>query len=66
MPLVKIQLIVDTNGAEDAFGGGFLSQFVKGKKLDKCKKAGHWAASIIIQKRGCNIPMDIKFNNNSI
>ena len=58
--------IVDTNGAEDAFGGGFLSQFVKGKKLDECKKADHWVTSIIIQKRGCNIPMDIKFNSNSI
>ena len=58
--------IIDTNGAGDSFAGGFLSQLVKGKKLDECMKAGHWAASIIIQKRGCNITMDIKFNNNSI
>ena len=58
--------IIDTNGAGDSFAGGFLSQLVKGKKLDECMKAGHWAASIIIQKRGCNIPMDIKFNSNSI
>ena len=63
---VPSENIVDTNGAGDAFAGGFLSQFVKGKKLDECMKAGHWAASIIIQKRGCNIPMDIKFNSNSI
>ena len=57
------EIIVDTNGAEDTFGGGFLSQFVNGKKLDECKKVGHWAASIIIQKRGCQIPADINFIN---
>ena len=53
--------IIDTNGAGDSFAGGFLSQLVKGKKLDECMKAGHWAASIIIQKRGCQIPVDIKY-----
>ena len=63
---VPSENIIDTNGAGDAFAGGFLSQFVKEKKLDECMKAGHWAASVIIQKRGCDIPMDIKFNNHSI
>jgi adenosine kinase len=63
---VPSENIIDTNGAGDAFAGGFLSQFVKGKKLDECMKAGHWGASVIIQKRGCDIPMDIKYNNNSI
>jgi len=58
--------IIDTNGAGDSFAGGFLSQLVKGKKLDECMKAGHWAAGVIIQKRGCDIPMDIKFSNLSI
>jgi adenosine kinase len=63
---VPSENIVDTNGAGDAFAGGFLSQYVQGKKLDECMKAGHWAASVIIQKRGCDIPMDIKFSNLSI
>ena len=58
--------IIDSNGAGDSFAGGFLSQLVKGKKLDECMKAGHWAAGVIIQKRGCDIPMDIKFSNLSI
>ena len=53
--------IIDTNGAGDSFAGGFLSQLVKGKTLDKCMRAGHWAASIIIQKRGCQIPVDIRY-----
>ena len=54
--------IVDTNGAGDSFAGGFLSQFVKGKSLDICMKAGHWAASVIIRKRGCQIPYEFTFN----
>lgn len=54
--------IVDTNGAGDAFAGGFLSQLVKGKSLDKCMIAGHWAAAVIIQKRGCEIPINIRYN----
>ena len=56
--------IVDTNGAGDSFAGGFLSQFVKGKDLDKCMKAGHWAAAVIIKKRGCQIPNDFTYNEN--
>jgi len=48
--------IVDTNGAGDAFAGGFLGRFVKNNNLEECMAAGHWAASIIIQERGCKIP----------
>jgi len=58
---VSQENIVDTNGAGDSFAGGFLSQLMKGKTLDKCMKAGHWAASVIIQKRGCQIPNDIRY-----
>ena len=58
---VSAENIVDTNGAGDSFAGGFLSQFMKGKSLDKCMIAGHWAASVIIQKRGCQIPNDIRY-----
>ena len=59
---VPPEKIVDTNGAGDSFAGGFLSQYVKGKSLDKCMIAGHWAASVIIQKRGCQIPNDFTYN----
>ena len=47
---VPDNLIVDTNGAGDSFAGGFLSQYMKGKSIDECMKAGHWAASLIISK----------------
>jgi adenosine kinase len=58
---VEESLVVDTNGAGDAFAGGFLSQLVKSKSLDCCMKAGHWAASMIIQSRGCQIPADTDY-----
>jgi len=54
--IVDDNLIIDTNGAGDAFAGGFLSRYVKNKSLEECMKAGHWSASIIIQTRGCQIP----------
>ena len=56
--------IVDTNGAGDSFAGGFLSQYVKGKDLAKCMRAGHWAAAVIIKRRGCQIPNDFTYNEN--
>ena len=58
---VSQENIIDTNGAGDSFAGGFLSQLMKGKSLDKCMKAGHWAAAVIIQKRGCQIPNDLRY-----
>jgi len=51
VPLSK-DLLVDTNGAGDAFVGGFLSQLATGKELDACVKAGNWAAKYIIQTSG--------------
>ena len=49
------KLLVDTNGAGDAFVGGFLSKLVQGKDLEACVKAGHWAAKYIIQQPGTTI-----------
>ena len=56
--------IVDTNGAGDAFAGGFLSKFMPGKSLDECMRAGHWAAALIIQRRGCQYPQECMFQKN--
>ena len=55
IPLAPEKL-VDTNGAGDAFVGGFLSQFVKGAELEKCVKAGNYGANAIIQQSGCKFP----------
>lgn len=45
--------ITDTNGAGDAFVGGFLAQFIQKKPIEICIKCGMWAAREIIQRSGC-------------
>ena len=49
-------LLVDTNGAGDAFVGGFLSQLACGKTVSECCRAGSYAAREIIQLSGCAFP----------
>ena len=56
VPTVLPENIVDTNGAGDAFVGGFLSQLVQGKPLDRCIAGGNYTASTIIQRSGCTFP----------
>lgn len=55
IPLPKEKL-VDTNGAGDAFVGGFLAQLVQEKPIADCVKAGCYASNVIIQRPGCTYP----------
>eukprot|EP01063_Lacrimia_lanifica_P010965 TRINITY_DN17741_c0_g1_i1.p1 TRINITY_DN17741_c0_g1~~TRINITY_DN17741_c0_g1_i1.p1 ORF type:complete len:716 (+),score=171.15 TRINITY_DN17741_c0_g1_i1:122-2269(+) len=55
-PRVPGDEIVDTNGAGDAFVGGFLAKFAAGGDVRECAKLGQWAASVIIRRPGCTIP----------
>jgi len=48
--------IVDTNGAGDAYVGGFLAALSKGLDMEKCCKAGAYSASVIVQQSGCTYP----------
>lgn len=52
---------VDTNGAGDAFVGGFLSQLVKGESMERCMDAARWAAHLIIGRSGCSFPETCEF-----
>ena len=45
--------LVDTNGAGDAFVGGYISQLVQGGDVAKCCAAGNYAANKIIRVSGC-------------
>lgn len=54
--------IVDTNGAGDAFVGGFLSQYIQHKSLEESIKCGNYAAGEIIQKHGCTFPSVCKYH----
>ncbi|GAY60901.1 hypothetical protein CUMW_205700 [Citrus unshiu] len=54
--------LVDTNGAGDAFVGGFLSQLVQEKPIEECVRAGCYASHVIIQRSGCTYPEKPEFN----
>lgn len=58
--VMKMEDIVDLNGAGDAFLGGFLSQFMQGKSLESCCKAGNDAASVILKSVGCTFNQNKK------
>ena len=60
-PVTKVEKLVDTNGAGDAFVAGFLSQLLLGKTLEECVNAGHWSAGVIIQRMGCTFPAECEF-----
>lgn len=61
VPPVPADEIVDTNGAGDAFVGGFLSQLVAGKGVAECCRAGSYAAGVIIRRSGCTLPPEPEF-----
>merc|ERR1712070_267137 len=49
--------LVDTNGAGDAYVGGFLAALSKDpNNMEACCKAGAYAASVIVQHSGCTSP----------
>lgn len=62
-PVIKVSSdeIVDTNGAGDAFVGGFLAQFIQEKPIETCIRCGLWAASEIIKRTGCSFDGEPNF-----
>eukprot|EP00735_Rhodelphis_limneticus_P000846 TRINITY_DN11376_c0_g1::TRINITY_DN11376_c0_g1_i1::g.26363::m.26363 TRINITY_DN11376_c0_g1::TRINITY_DN11376_c0_g1_i1::g.26363 ORF type:complete len:370 (+),score=124.30,sp/O49923/ADK_PHYPA/51.32/2e-119,PfkB/PF00294.19/9.2e-63 TRINITY_DN11376_c0_g1_i1:64-1110(+) len=48
--------IVDTNGAGDAYVGGFLSRLALGRDIPACHEAGSYSAWVVIQQDGCTFP----------
>merc|ERR1719381_129053 len=54
VPVIKLDSdkIVDTNGAGDAFVGGYLAQLAKGKDTRKAVECGLWAPAQIPQVAG--------------
>eukprot|EP01061_Rhynchopus_euleeides_P036864 TRINITY_DN622_c0_g1_i1.p2 TRINITY_DN622_c0_g1~~TRINITY_DN622_c0_g1_i1.p2 ORF type:complete len:333 (+),score=170.20 TRINITY_DN622_c0_g1_i1:70-1068(+) len=49
----KVDAVVDTNGAGDAFVGGFLAKFCAGADMETAVQTGHKAAGRIISVSGC-------------
>jgi len=48
--------IVDTNGAGDAFAGGFCAGIVEGKSLEESIAQGHWLARLGLKELGPSYP----------
>lgn len=48
--------IVDSNGAGDAFSGGFISGLLMRKPLAECVEVGHKSANVILRHSGCTFP----------
>jgi len=45
--------VVDTNGAGDAFCGGFFSGLMQGKSIKDSVNCGHYTAGVVIGRSGC-------------
>jgi len=63
-PVAKLaeDKIVDTNGAGDAFVGGYLAQLAEGKSTDKAIACGLWAAGQIIQVSGTKCDPSLSYS----
>ncbi|XP_067140037.1 uncharacterized protein Adk2 [Centruroides vittatus] len=53
--------LVDSNGAGDAFVGGFLAQLIQGKPIATCIKCGIYTAQEVIMQSGCTVSGVCKF-----
>ena len=51
-PVEKIPEIVDSNGAGDAFAGGFMAELILGGDVARCVKAGEWLAGLCLRSNG--------------
>ncbi|AET41038.1 adenosine kinase Ecym_7190 [Eremothecium cymbalariae DBVPG len=51
--------IVDTNGAGDAFAGGFMAALTEGKDLKTAIAMGQWLAALSIQEVGPSYPATV-------
>lgn len=64
-PLAKGETVLDTNGAGDAWVGGFLSQLVLGQRVEQCVDGGNYAAHVVILRSGCTYPDKPTFSPSS-
>jgi len=62
VPPIDKSAIIDTNGAGDAFAGGFLAGLLQDKPLEVCVKAGLHAARHILQVSGTQYTQHCDFN----
>lgn len=61
-PVPKVSNIVDTNGAGDAFVGGFLAGKIRDLPLEECVRAGIYSATVILGVSGTALSGIPEFN----
>jgi fructokinase len=52
LPAIKVEKVLDTTGAGDAFWSGFLFAFIKQKPIDECLKVALQLAALKLQNVG--------------
>jgi len=61
VPKLDKESVIDTNGAGDAFNGGFLAMYIKNKPLETCIRCGIYCATECVQRLGCTFPKEYTF-----
>jgi adenosine kinase len=56
VPKIDVKDIKDTNGAGDAFVGGFISKLAEGKTIRECIEYGIDIAQLVLRQVGCILP----------
>lgn len=56
VPKLESDAIVDTNGAGDAFVGGFLAMYLLGKPVEICVRCGITVSVEVVKNSGCTLP----------
>jgi len=59
VPSLSKEELVDTNGAGDAFVGGFLARYVMDDSLPDCVETAKQVAKLIIGRSGCTFPAEV-------
>ena len=54
-PVIECPSVVDTNGAGDAWVGGYLYGLLEGLSAEDSVRAANFAANHVIQRSGCTM-----------
>lgn len=59
-PALKVETIVNTNGAGDAFAGGFLFEILQGKTIEKAVNTGQKCSQNVLEREMSVVSLNLK------